>query len=107
MRRSFSAATLARLREMRSEVGLVQIAVMVKPEATFVPTKDPWIGRWHVCTERSEHEILTSGAKWYDTRARIGGGGAIDLTMHALGLSFVEAVKRLTTGIDHDGPSDP
>ncbi len=24
----------------------------------------------------------TSGAKWYDTSAKKGGGGAIDLTMH-------------------------
>ncbi len=48
-------------------------------------------------TALGEFEILTTGPKWYDTRARAGGGGAIDLAMHVLGLSFVDAVKRLTT----------
>jgi hypothetical protein len=43
-----------------------------------------------------EFEILTTGPKWYDTRAKKGGGGAIDLAMHVLGLSFVDAVKLLT-----------
>ena len=34
--------------------------------------------------------------KWYDTRAKTGGGGAIDLAMHVRQVSFVEAVKLLT-----------
>jgi hypothetical protein len=31
-----------------------------------------------------------------DTRAAKGGGGAIDLAMHVMGLSFVDGVKLLT-----------
>jgi len=80
---------------MPSEAALASVATMVKPDASFVPTKDARTRRWHVCTERGDYEIVTTGSKWYDTRARAGGGGAIDLTMHILGLSFVDAVKRL------------
>jgi hypothetical protein len=38
---------------------------------------------------------------WYDTRAKIGGGDAIDLAMHVLRLSFVDAVRTL---IERDHP---
>ena len=50
----------------------------------------------YASTALGDFEILTTGVKWYDTRACAGGGGAIDLAMHVLGLSFVDAVKRLT-----------
>ena len=51
-------------------------------------------------------EILTTGPKWYDTRARKGGGGAIDLAMHVLGVSFVDAVKQLTAAPRGYGPDN-
>jgi hypothetical protein len=51
--------------------------------------------RWHVHAARGDFEILTTGSKWYDTRARKGGGGAIDLVMHVGDLSFVDAVTYL------------
>lgn len=95
-RRSFSAATLTRLREMPGGDALALLATNVKLDPTYLPVKDDHSRRWHVCTARGEFEILTTGPKWYDTRARAGGGGAIDLAMHVLGLSFVDAVKRLT-----------
>jgi hypothetical protein len=41
-------------------------------------------------------ELLATGVRWYDPRAKKGGGGAIDLAMHLLGLQFVDAVKRLS-----------
>jgi hypothetical protein len=62
-----------------------------------VPAKDPRSRRWHVRTASGEFEILTTGpAKGYDTRAKKGGGGAIDLAMHLRQASFVDAVKLLT-----------
>ena len=45
--------------------------------------------------------------KWYDTRARKGGGGAIDLAMHVLGLTFVDAVKSLNKLASVCGPDHP
>jgi hypothetical protein len=50
---------------------------------------------------------LTTGPKWYDTRAGKGGGGAIDLAMHVLGLSFVDAVKSLNKLAGDRGPDHP
>lgn len=76
---------------------------MVKADPTFIPTKDARTRRWHIHTERGDYGILTTGCKWYDTCARVGGGGANDLTMHILGLSFVDAVKRLSTQVGSDG----
>jgi len=103
MRRRFSAATLDRVRDLEIEIALQAIATMVKADPTFIPTKDARTQRWNVCTERGDYEILVTGCKWYDTRARVGGGGAIDLTMHVLGVSFVDAVKRLSGQAGSDG----
>ncbi len=103
-RRSFSAATLTRLREMPAGDALTLVAIHVKADPTYLPVKSCHSRRWHVHTRRGEFEILTIGPKWYDTRARQGGGGAIDLAMHVLGLSFVAAVKHLTNERGCHGP---
>ena len=95
-RRSFSPATLTSLRDIPSEEALRLLAIYYKADPLYVPLKDPRSRRWHVRTACGEFEILTTGpAKWYDTRAQKGGGGAIDLAMHLLKLSFVDAVKLL------------
>jgi hypothetical protein len=88
-------ATLARLRAMPSEDALSLLAVYLKADRDYRPIKNPTSRRWHVHTKRGEFEILTTGSKWYDTRARKGGGGAIDLVMHAEALTFVDAVSYL------------
>ena len=95
MRRSFDRATLKRFREMRSEDALGLLATNYKADPTYFPVKHPRSRRWYVCTPCGDFEILTTGPKWYDARARTGGGGAIDLAMHLLQLPFVDAVKLL------------
>jgi hypothetical protein len=80
---------------MASEDALALLAIHCKADATFQPVKQATTRRWHALTGRGEFEILTTNHKWYDTRAKIGGGGAIDLAMHLLQLSFVEAVNLL------------
>jgi hypothetical protein len=107
VRRSFNAETLTQLREMPASDALGMLATHMKVDPTYVPVKASHSRRWHVCTVRGEFELLTTGPKWYDTRARRGGGGAIDLAMHVLGLSFVDAVKHLTSEADHRGPDHP
>jgi hypothetical protein len=97
LRRSFSASVLTRLRQMPASDALALLATHVKLDPTYQPHKDEHSCRWHASTARGEFEILTTGVKWYDTRVHSGGGGAIDLAMHMLGLSFVDAVKHLTT----------
>jgi hypothetical protein len=95
VRRTFSQTTLASLRGMGSEDALGLLAIHCKRDATFQPVKRADTRRWHALTERGDFEILTTAEKWYDTRARVGGGGAIDLAMHLLQLSFVDAVRLL------------
>ncbi len=104
MARSFSASMLVELREMPGERALKRIALHVKADPTYRPLRQPASRRWHIRTVSGEFEILTTGVKWYDTRARKGGGGAIDLAMHVLGVSFVDAVKQLTTAQRGYGP---
>jgi hypothetical protein len=96
VRKAFSPTTLKPFREMASEAALVLLSIDIKADPTYVPAKDPNSRRWHARTSYGEFEILTTGPKWYDTRSKKGGGGAIDLAMHVLGLSFVDAVKLLT-----------
>jgi hypothetical protein len=97
VRQSFSRATLTSLRDIPSDEALTLLAIYCKADPLYVPVKDPRSRRWHVRTASGEFEILTTGsAKWYDTRAKKGGGGAIDLAMHLMQVSFVDAVKLLT-----------
>jgi hypothetical protein len=106
-RRSFDAATLTRLRTMPAGDALELVATYVKADPTYVPVKTDHSRRWHVRSVRGEFELLTTGPKWYDTRARRGGGGAIDLAMYLLDLSFVDAVKHLTGEAVRRGPDHP
>jgi hypothetical protein len=95
VRRTFSRATLTALRQMPSEDALVLLATYCKPDPAYVPVKDSRSRRWHGRTTCREFELLTTGPKWWDSRAGKGGGGAIDLTMHLVQLPFVDAVKLL------------
>jgi hypothetical protein len=67
-----------------------------KADASYQAINDPDSRRWNVRTACGEFEILTTGVHWYDLRAKTGGGGAIDLAMHILQVSFVDAVNILT-----------
>lgn len=107
MAKSFSPAVLAALRALPSEAALGRLAIHCKADATYHPVRQAANRRWHVRTACGEFEILTTGVKWYDTRAKKGGGGAIDLAMHVLALSFVDAVKRLNENAGLHGPDHP
>jgi hypothetical protein len=103
-RRSFSPALLTGLRQMPAGDALPLLAIEVKADPTYRPIKTGRSRRWHVRSAHGQFEILTTGPKWYDTRARRGGGGAVDLAMHILGLSFVDAVKYLRGAAGPNGP---
>jgi hypothetical protein len=49
----------------------------------------------HVSVGGGVTEIIATGSRWYDTRAKRGGCGGIDLAVHLLGIQFVAAVKLL------------
>ena len=105
--KSFDTATLTRLREMPAGDALALLAIHVKADTTYVPLKADHSRRWHAATTRGEFELVTTGPKWYDTRTHRGGGGAIDLAMYVLDLSFVDAVKHLIGEAGQHGPDHP
>jgi uncharacterized protein DUF3991/Toprim domain-containing protein len=54
-----------------------------KPEGTTLRAK----------SER--HNIVVTGSRWFDNKANVGGGGAIDLVMHIAGVEFFAACRSL------------
>jgi hypothetical protein len=95
-RRFFDPAALDALRSMTPQQTLDRLGLGWKRDPDFSPTKNPATVRLHVAVGAGVVELVVTGARWYDPRAKKGGGGAIDLTMHLLGLPFVDAVKRLS-----------
>lgn len=94
-RKSFDIIELERLRSIACTSVFERLEGHFKRDPTFTPTKDPNTERWHCSTAKGECELLVNGPKWYDTRARQGGGGSIDLVMQLYGLDFVTAVNLL------------
>jgi len=97
-RARFDGAVLDALRAMTPQQTLDRLGLSWKRDRDFSPTKNPATVRLHVSIGGGVIELIVTGARWYDTRAQRGGGGAIDLAMHLLGLQFVDAVKRLLFG---------
>jgi hypothetical protein len=95
-RRSFDPAALDALRLMTPQQTLDRLGLGWKRDPDFSPTKNPATTRLYVTVGAGVVELVVTGARWYDSRAKRGGGGAIDLTMHLLHLPFVDAVKRLS-----------
>lgn len=93
--RRFDDALIEHLRQVPVLAVLDALGLYWKRDATFQPVKDKATVRVHVSLGGGVVELLATGAKWYDTQADRGGGGAIDLAMHLLRLDFVTAVKRV------------
>lgn len=90
-----SETELDRWRSMPAVDALRGLAGYAKQDPDFVPIKDPATTRWHVNVRGREYELLLTGPKFFDTRLQRGGGGAVDLAMHLLGVDFQRAVKSL------------
>jgi len=75
---------------------LVSLGCYIKPDRDYRSRKNPLTQRIHASLATGGVvELLITGEKWFDSRAKIGGGGAIDLVMHLYKDSFAQAVKRL------------
>lgn len=74
---------------------LAALADHAKKDVSFVPVKDGGTERWHATVRGKEFELLLTGAKFFDTRAEKGGGGAVDLACHLFGTDFRGAVAFL------------
>lgn len=86
---------LSRWRSLDLVGVLPAVADHAKRDLTYAPAKDPRTQRWHVSAGGQDFELLVTGAKFWDTRAGVGGGGAIDLVMHLNTLNFRAAVRKL------------
>lgn len=89
------SADLEQWRSLEALQVLQLLADYVKEDATFIPTQSTTTKRVHVTAAGSEWELLIDGPKFYDTRSRTGGGGAIDLVMHLWRVRFIKAVAML------------
>lgn len=94
-RKSFDAETLARLREVDCVRVFNSLDGFFKRDISFSPVKSSFTERWHCTAAAGEFELLVTGTKWFDTRSKRGGGGAIDLAMALTNASFVDSVKLL------------
>lgn len=88
-------SSLVRWRSLEAACVLQTLADYAKRDATFRPVKDPKTSRWHACVRGCEFELLLTGPRFWDTRAKQGGGGAVDLAMHLAGVNFKQAVELL------------
>lgn len=88
--------SLKRWRALDAVLVLNEVAEHAKADAAYEPVKDRSSSRWHASCRGSDFELLLTGPKFWDTRAQVGGGGAIDLVMHLENRSFKDAVARLT-----------
>jgi hypothetical protein len=90
-----SESELSKWRTAEACAVVVNLADHARKDITFVPTKANSTERWHCRAGSIEYELLLSGPKFYDTRARKGGGGAVDLVMHLFKLDFKAASQKL------------
>lgn len=90
-------AALARWQSLPAIEVLLSFANFAKEDHTYKPVNGRLTTRWHATVAQSEFELLITGPKFWDTRAKAGGGGAIDLVMHLTGRDFRAAVRELQT----------
>lgn len=86
---------LIRWLALPAENVLVALADAAKQDVSYRPIKSLSGARWHAALGGRDFELLLTGTKFRDTRAKTGGGGAVDLAMHITGLDFRRAVKLL------------
>lgn len=84
-----------RLRALEAQRTLQLLAEHVKVDKDFQPTESMSTKRVHVFAAGADWEFLVNGPKFYDTRAHLGGGGAIDLVMHLWKVPFRQAIVML------------
>lgn len=93
--RSVDNSELERLRGLAALDVLRLMAEHTKLDRDFKPVRAASTHRVHVSAAGADWELLVDGARFFDTRARMGGGGAVDLVMHLWRVPFKQAVKML------------
>jgi hypothetical protein len=88
-------SALERWRGLDAATVLTAMAVHAKPDPLYIPVKDRASRRWHAHVAGRDYELLLTGAKFWDTRQAVGGGGAVDLVIHLTGCDFKAACREL------------
>jgi len=96
VRRSVDNSRLERWRRLDAAAVLAVLADHAKQDRDYLPVKDPGSTRWHATVKGVDFEILCTGPKFLDTHGGAGGGGAVDLAMHVLGVDFKRAIAALS-----------
>lgn len=90
-----SKECLDRWRAVPAKTTLAVLADYCKADLTFEPVSATGTERWHARLGDREYEFLLNGPKYFDTRTRRGGGGAVDLAMFLLDVDFRAAATVL------------
>jgi hypothetical protein len=94
-RRSVDNLTLERWRALDALLVLENLGCYMKSDPTFKPLIAQGSQRYHVNDEGQDFELLLRGSKFFDTRLKRGGGGAVDLIMHVRHVDFKGATDLL------------
>lgn len=86
---------LEKWRMLDAALVLQVLADHVKQDAEYEPRTSLGSTRWHALVNGHDHELLCTGAKFFDTRTGKGGGGAVDLVMHLYQIDFKKATSLL------------
>jgi hypothetical protein len=87
--------TLVRWRSQPLAEILERVSSYAKSDSAFLPTKDKETSRWHVQGRAGEFELVLTGPRFWDERAKKGGCGAVDLLIHIDEIDFKEAARKL------------
>ena len=87
---------LARWRELDAVKVLSALAEHAKQDNSYAPVASNATSRWHATVDGRDFELLLTGPKFWDTRARSGGGGGVDFAMHLRDLDFRRATAWLS-----------
>lgn len=83
---------VSNLRKLPCDTVLLAITTYLKEDRDFHPIKSLKTRRWHFKHSNSEFEMITNGEKWFNTRTKQSGAGAIDLVMYLDSCTFMQAI---------------
>ena len=96
--RSFPPELINQVRRLKLITVLNALCTYCSQDKTYEPKKNPESKVFVIEVNGMRYNnLLITGDRWYDLEAKKGGGGAIDLTMYLRKISFVQAVKLLSS----------
>lgn len=99
MARLVDDRTLEQWRALDALYVLTRLGCYTKRDVSFHPITATHTARYNVNANERDWELLLTGSKFWDTRAKKGGGGAIDLAIYLFGLDFKSALRMLAKAL--------